>query len=150
MKLITTILAIAFLSFASAQENDIWFHNLEDAQTEAVSQYRYILLNFSGSDWCGNCIRLEKDLFSNEAFIEYAKDNLVLVNLDFPMKKANKLSEEQTAYNESLADKYNKTGVFPTTLILDMEGNLVTKLPQTCANVTDYINQIKKTLSIDK
>ena len=79
-------------------------------------------MNFSGSDWCANCMRLEKVVFSSEVFKKYAAENLVLLSLDFPAKKKNKLSPEMTKQNDGLAEKFNKTGAFPTVTILGVDG----------------------------
>ena len=74
--------------------------------------------------------------------MKYAKQNLVLVKLDFPMRKKNKLSKEQQAHNDKLAEKYNKKGVFPLVIIFDGEekkGSMNTNLPA----VQDYIDNLK-------
>jgi thioredoxin-related protein len=87
----------------------------------------YLLLNFSGSDWCGPCIRLHKEIFDSEVFTKYADENLVLVNADFPRLKKNMLSKEQQKQNDALADKYNTDGAFPLTLLLDADGKVIKK-----------------------
>ena len=129
-----------------AQEAN-WLTDFEAAKESAVEENRVILLNFSGSDWCGSCIRLEKELFDQAEFATLADEKLVLVNADFPMKKANKLSPEQTAHNEALAEIYNKKGAFPTTLVLDAEGNIITSLPPTCGDVNEYIAKIQAAIN---
>ena len=101
-----------------------WNTNLEDAKKEAVEKNKKILLNFSGSDWCVNCIKMEKNIFKKKEFETFAKDNLVLVNADFPQDEA-KLADKQRKYNEGLAEKYNPTGHFPFTLLLDASGNII-------------------------
>lgn len=83
------------------------------------------MLNFSGSDWCAPCILTKKEYFESESFAKMAKDNIVLVNADFPRKKKNQLSPEQTKKNEALAEKYNKEGNFPYTLLLDADGKVI-------------------------
>ncbi len=143
MKIVFSLLFATLLVFnVSAQENT-WLHNLEEAQSIANENDQFILLNFSGSDWCANCMRLEKDLFSSEKFQGFADENLVLLNLDFPAKKANKLSKEQTVYNDALAEKYNKKGIFPLTLVLNGDGEIVGEMTYPCSNVTAYISNIK-------
>ena len=52
-----------------------WQTDFEKAKTEAKSEHKLILLNFSGSDWCGPCIRLKKDIFDSETFMKYADEN---------------------------------------------------------------------------
>lgn len=100
-----------------------WFTNLNQAEQTAKTEHKLILLNFSGSDWCIPCMKLRADIFNSDAFIHYAKDNLVLVNADFPRKKKDQLSEAQQKENDALAAKYNPEGRFPFTLLLDSNGN---------------------------
>lgn len=104
-----------------------WLNNFETAKTEAQKSHKQILVNFSGSDWCGPCIKLTREVFETETFKKYADEKLVLVRADFPRMKKNKLSQEQTALNEKLADQYNKEGTFPLTLLLDENGKVLKK-----------------------
>ena len=103
----------------------VWHANLEDAKTIAQKDHKYILLNFSGSDWCGPCIRLKKEIFETNAFESMADSALVLVNADFPRNKKNQLSAEQQKINDATADRYNARGIFPYTLLLDAEGKIL-------------------------
>src|SRR6478609_4759445 len=103
----------------------IWQTDFEKAKAQAKSENKVMLLNFSGSDWCGPCIRLKKDIFDSETFIKYADENLVLVNADFPRLKKNILSKQQQKQNESLADTYNSSGAFPLTLLLNADGRIL-------------------------
>src|SRR5438309_1122403 len=114
MKLLFSV--FAFLFFISSAE---WLTDFSKAKKEASESKKIILLNFSGSDWCGPCIRLKKEIFDSEAFKSYAADHLVLLNADFPRLKKNQLSKEQTKQNEELADKYNNSGKFPFTVLMD-------------------------------
>jgi thioredoxin-related protein len=102
-----------------------WLTNFSDAQKIAVDKHQLILLNFSGSDWCGNCIRLRKEIFESDTFVHFADSNLVLVNADFPRSSKNKLGAEQVKLNDALADKYNPDGNFPYTLLLDANGRVL-------------------------
>src|ERR1700710_1034786 len=98
-----------------------WLVNFEEAQQLASEKHRLILLNFSGSDWCGPCIRMKKEVFNSDTFENFASSNLVLLNADFPRSNKNKLTKEQVSRNEALAEKYNSKGKFPFTLLLDGE-----------------------------
>lgn len=102
-----------------------WEPDFENAKKIAKEKHELILLNFSGSDWCGPCIMFRKDYIENEVFQNMAKGNLVLVNADFPRKKKNQLSAEQVKRNEALAEKYNKDGLFPYTLLLNADGKVL-------------------------
>lgn len=120
MKAIITLFIVGLL-FSAPQ----WGSNFEKAKAEAAQNNKYILLNFSGSDWCGPCIKLKKDIFESEAFQQYAGEHLVLVRADFPRQKKNQLEAAQTTHNEALAEKYNPQGKFPFTLLLDANGKVL-------------------------
>ena len=100
-----------------------WMTNLDNAKQAAKSENKLILLNFSGSDWCIPCMKLRTDIFNSDAFMQYAKDNLVLLNADFPRKMKDQLTKEQQKENDALAAKYNPEGRFPFTILLDSNGN---------------------------
>ena len=102
-----------------------WLGDFSQAKTEATQKHKLILINFSGSDWCGPCIRLRKEILESDAFVNYASDHLVLVRADFPRQKKNQLSKEQVKLNEALADKYNTEGKFPYTLLIDENGKIL-------------------------
>jgi thioredoxin-related protein len=102
-----------------------WGQNLEMALTKAKEEQKFVILNFSGSDWCAPCIQLKKEVFESPAFSEFAEKNLLLVRADFPRLKKNKLSPEQSTYNDALAEKYNPEGKFPLTLLLSPEGKII-------------------------
>lgn len=105
----------------------IWQTDINKAEQIAKEEHKLLLLNFSGSDWCGPCIRLHKEIFDSEIFINYANEHLVLLNADFPRAKKNQLSKEQQKKNEEMAEVYNKSGVFPLTLLLNSEGKVLKK-----------------------
>lgn len=117
------LLAIAFMAFFSTGVT--WLGDFEAAKTQAAQQHKLILINFSGSDWCGPCIRLRKEILESAAFESYATEHLVLVRADFPRQKKNQLSKEQVKLNEALADKYNSEGKFPYTLLVDETGKVL-------------------------
>ncbi len=120
--MIKLCLAAAFF-FTTVFTPSPWLNNLDKAEQLAKSEHKLILLNFSGSDWCIPCMKLHTDIFNSDAFIQYAKHNLVLVNADFPRKKKDELSKEQQKENDALAAKYNPDGRFPFTILLDSNGN---------------------------
>jgi thioredoxin-related protein len=102
-----------------------WHYNLDEARQLAKDQHKHILLNFSGSDWCGPCIQLRKQILDNPDFLQMADTTLVLVNADFPRSKKNQPSAQQQAQNNAMADKYNSQGKFPYTLLLDADGKVL-------------------------
>lgn len=103
----------------------IWYHNLNDAEKIAGKEHKYILLNFSGSDWCGPCMRLRSEFFESNVFKQMADTELVMVNADFPRNKKNQLPAEQQKLNDEMADKYNSHGKFPYTLLLNTDGKVL-------------------------
>jgi thioredoxin-related protein len=103
----------------------VWEGNFNEAKTEAAKSHKLILINFSGSDWCGPCIRLRKEILESSTFENYASDKLVLVRADFPRQRKNQLSKEQEKLNDALADKYNPDGKFPFTLLVNEEGKIL-------------------------
>lgn len=105
--------------------NVTWLGDFNEAVSEAAKSHKYILINFSGSDWCGPCIRERKEILENDVFEKYASEHLVLVRADFPRQKKNQLSKEQTKKNEELADKYNPDGKFPYTILVDEYGKVI-------------------------
>lgn len=120
MKLIITAL-LGIMLIAPAD----WLLDFNQAKLVAKNENKYIILNFSGSDWCGPCIRMTKDIFESDQFLKYSKEKLVLVNADFPRSKKHALPAEQQKKNDQLADVYNKEGIFPLTLLLTSEGKIV-------------------------
>ena len=102
-----------------------WQPNFEQAKQLAKEKNELILLNFSGSDWCVPCIGFRKDFLESEAFSDFASNNLILVNADFPRKKKNTPTTEQTKQNEILAERYNPNGAFPLTLLLTADGKVI-------------------------
>jgi thiol-disulfide isomerase/thioredoxin len=110
-----------FLVFATIQ----WEPDFETAKKDAVAQHKLILLNFSGSDWCAPCILMRRDYLDSEVFAAMAKDNLILVNADFPRKSKNALPAEIAERNSELAEQYNKRGNFPFTLLIDGNGKVL-------------------------
>jgi len=102
-----------------------WSGDFSVAQKQAALEHKLIMINFSGSDWCGPCIRLRTEILESAVFENYAADHLVLVRADFPRQKKDQLSKEQVKLNEALADKYNPDGKFPYTLLVDENGKVL-------------------------
>lgn len=113
---------LASLMFIVTTTQVEWLENFDQAKEIAKHDHKFILLNFSGSDWCGPCVKMKKEVFENPSFLLVAEDKLVLVRADFPRLKKNQLSKEQVQHNEMLAEQYNKQGKFPYTILLDANG----------------------------
>jgi len=123
-----------------------WEPNFETAKQKAKEKDQLILLNFSGSDWCGPCIRMHQEIFNDTSFLKMAKQNLVMVNADFPRNKKNKLDPNIKKQNEALADQYNPSGKFPYTVLMNADGKVIKTwegLPdQTAAQFTSAVKQL--------
>ena len=134
-----------------AQETEsAWFSNLEEAQTKAKQTDKPVLLVFSGSDWCKPCILFKKEVLESETFFHFAAKELILVNADFPAAKKNQLSQEQTVYNEKLAEKYNPTGLFPLALLIDKEGKVLKSFAYKKGDSPENFIQFVKSVLNDK
>ena len=120
--LFTAALSLLFVSFARAEEQSDWLHDYGKAQEEAKANHKLLFLNFTGSDWCGWCIKFDKDVLSQQQFKTFAHDNLVLVELDFPRRKSQPTEERKQ--NMQLAQQYEVLG-FPTIVVLNSSGQKV-------------------------
>jgi disulfide reductase len=120
-----------------------WLTNLEDAMNEAKVTNRYIFVDFTGSDWCGWCFKLDEEVFEKEAFIDYAKDNLIMLKLDYP--KSIKQTPEVKKYNNEMAMKYKIQG-FPTILMLDKNGEEIAKTGYQSGGALNYVDHIEELL----
>ena len=118
--LVAAAVSLVFAAFARAESD--WQHDYNKAQEEAKTNHKLLFLNFTGSDWCGWCIKLDKDIFSQPKFKDYAHDNLVLVELDFPRRKSQPVEEKKQ--NVQLAQQYEVLG-FPTIVVLNSSGQKV-------------------------
>ncbi len=139
MKIIVVIYFLFFSLFTFSQN---WNYNIEEAKTEAKTSSKNILLVFSGSDWCAPCIKLDRTIFQSDVFKAEAAQKWVLVKADFPKKKGNLLSAEQTESNKKLAEKYNKEGNFPLVVLLDATGKTIGMLGYKNVTPEAYIQLI--------
>ncbi|PDS24942.1 thioredoxin family protein [Flavobacterium branchiophilum] len=119
------IVVITFLLLGQISISQTWKTNFEEAKKQAIAENKNILLVFSGSDWCGPCIKLDKNIWQSNEFKKEADKSWVLLKADFPKKKANQLPAEVTENNNKLAEKYNKDGNFPLVVLLDKTGKVL-------------------------
>lgn len=124
MKRITALLFAALLALPVAAADLKWGTDLPAALAQAKKEKKAVLLDFNGSDWCPPCKMLHKDVFATKEFADYAKDNLVLVELDFPRQK--KQSEDLKKANQALQEKYQIEG-YPTVILLGADGKQLWK-----------------------
>ncbi len=142
LSLVACGIALQLNAADSGKKGDLdWLTDVPKALAKAKQENKAVLLDFTGSDWCGWCIKLNKEVFSKPEFAEYAKKNLVLVEVDFPRHK--KLSSSQTSANEALSQKYNIEG-FPTIVLLSAEGKLAGKTGYVPGGPKPFIAELEK------
>lgn len=141
------LLVLTFLassSIAAFASGDGWFTNFEEAKKNAAESGRPILADFTGSDWCIWCKKLKAEVLSQDAFLDYAKNNLVLMEVDFPRNK--KLPAAVSTQNQKLMQQYGIMG-FPTILLLDSQGNVIAQTGYKQGGAKAYVQHIKELLN---
>ena len=158
--LVLVVLIVSAASFAGCDRKDAsaeqttgpaaaeieWLTNFDAAKAQAQAQNKTLLINFTGSDWCPPCLMLEKEVFKQPEFAEYAAKNLVLLMVDFPRIKMQSLEEQ--AANRKLAERYGIYG-FPTIVILDSDGKELGKLGYRPGGPKPFIAGIEKLREAD-
>jgi thioredoxin-related protein len=118
---LTTAATLAWtLTVSTFAAGDLWVTDFEKAKKTAATEGKDLLIDFTGSDWCGWCIRLRKEVFDLDAFKTAAPKNFVLVELDFPQDKS-KLSKETQEQNPKLQQQFGIKG-FPSIVLADAQG----------------------------
>jgi len=120
-----------------------WETDLVVAKKRAKEENKKILADFTGSDWCGWCIRLKKEVFDTPEFQEYAKKNLIMLELDYPKQKA--LPSELKEQNDKLAQEFQVQG-FPTVLLMNSRGKEVGRTGYQEGGPEKYIEHLKELL----
>jgi protein disulfide-isomerase len=118
-----------------------WETDFRKAKQFAKASNRYMMLNFTGSDWCGWCIRLDKEVFSKKEFTSYADENLVCGFIDFPRNK--RLKKTLMKQNDELQSEYNIRG-FPAILILSPTGKEVARTGYKAGGAEAYVEHLKQ------
>lgn len=141
MKKIIVVLIIILMSVGRTLAQE-WQTDFNSAKETALLQNKPIILVFQGSDWCAPCIKLDREVWSTDAFKKYAQKNYVMLQADFPKRKKNALPLELQKSNAELAEAYNKNGFFPFVVILDSKGNVLGETSYKKATPQTYINEI--------
>jgi protein disulfide-isomerase len=129
------LLACAMTSFAG-----LWTENFDEALAQAKESGKYVLVDFTGSDWCGWCKKLDKEVFGKKEFKEYAEQNLVCVLIDFPRQKPQ--SNKQKEANQALMEKYAVQG-FPTILLFSPQGDVAATTGYEPGGAEAYIKHLQ-------
>lgn len=144
MKQVISILALAlFVGFGTANAQT-WTSDYQEAVKLSKKTDKPILMNFTGSDWCGWCIRLKNEVFSKEEFVKYADENLILLELDFPKRKA--ISAELKLQNSELAKKHGVRG-FPTIVMINGNEEVLFKGGYKAGGPIPYVETLKNAAS---
>jgi protein disulfide-isomerase len=139
-KIVIGLLASLALWQASADELQ-WQTDLPKAQAQAKAENKLVLIDFTGSDWCPWCIKLNKEVFSTPEFTAYAKKNLVPVEIDFPRHKEQ--TPELKQANKALQEKYQIQG-YPTVIVLDSTGQKIGTLGYQEGGPKPFIAELEK------
>jgi thioredoxin-related protein len=141
MRLMIASAVVLLTAAAVFAEEEAWMTDYAKAAEKAKADNKLLLMDFSGSDWCGWCIKLDKEIFDTKEFKEYAAENLVLLKLDFPKKKT--LPPEEKEQNQKLAREYGIKG-YPTVIVLSPDGKQVGKLGYMKEGPAAFIEALKK------
>ncbi len=141
MKTFLSILMLPALTTIAFAAKDGWLDDLEKAKAQAKAENKKILLDFTGSDWCGWCKKLDAEVFSQQAFKDYAAKHLVLVEVDFP--KGFKLPEATAKQNADLAKKFGIRG-YPTIVITSASGTKKGELGYVEGGPEAFLKELKK------
>jgi protein disulfide-isomerase len=131
---------LVLLGGAVISRGGLWTENFDEALTRAKESEKYVLVNFSGSDWCGWCKKLDKEVFNKKEFKDFAKSNLVCVLLDFPRQKPQ--SKKQKKANQALMEKYAVQG-FPTVLLFSPQGDVAAKTGYEPGGAENYVKHLQ-------
>jgi protein disulfide-isomerase len=143
MKTLSLAFAVLSLATTAAFAKTGWEDDFSKGLAKAKAEKKYALVDFTGSDWCVWCIKLDKEIFSKPAFKNYAKDKLVLVEVDFPQSK--QLPKKKQEEHDALAKKYKVQG-FPTVLVFDSDGKQVGELGYVEGGPDAFIAQLEKVI----
>lgn len=117
-----------------------WLSDLNSAQAQARNENKLILVYFTGSDWCGWCIKLKNEVFTKPEFKTFADQNLALLEIDFPRQKSIPAGVRKT--NGALADKYKVAG-YPTAHLLTAEGKSLGHVGYVAGGPNAFIAKLK-------
>ena len=126
---------------AAKKTDDAWLTDFEAAKKQAVKEDKPILMFFTGSDWCGWCQKLHTDVLDKDEFQKFAKDNLVLLELDFPNSIPQ--SAELKKQNSELGKKFKVDG-YPTMVLVEPDGK--TEIDRTVGYSKDLVKSLKNSL----
>jgi len=123
--------------------------DLDSAKQIAIAKEVPILMVFAGSDWCRPCMQFKVQILLDTAFQQYADSQLVILYLDFPVKKKNRLEQAQLQHNEVLAERFNKKGAFPHIVVLTPQAEVLGVLVYRQQPVTVFWEEFSRISSLN-
>lgn len=141
------LLILALMASSGFAQTSTWSEDYDAAIAKAAEENKYVLMNFSGSDWCIWCKRLDNEVFSQDAFKAWAEDNLVLLLVDSP--RAKNMEQEIVQQNNQLKKKYAIRG-FPTIILLDPEGEVAAQTGYQYGGAEKYVEHLEELIAKDK
>jgi protein disulfide-isomerase len=144
---VPSLLVLLLASASLFSQTSTWGEDYEAALKEAGKEGKYLLMNFSGSDWCVWCKRLDGEVFSQDAFKTWAEDNLVLLLVDSPRSK--EIDEAVVEQNNVLKTKYDIRG-FPTVILLNPKGEVAAQTGYQYGGAEKYVEHLKELIAKDK
>jgi protein disulfide-isomerase len=145
--ILSGLLLLVFSASGLLAQTNTWGQDYQAALTVAKKTNKPILMNFSGSDWCKWCKKLDAEVFSQDAFKEYAAKNLVLLLIDSPVQKP--MDMATVKQNKGLITKYQIQG-FPTILILSPAGEVIAMTGYQYGGVEKYVEHLKSLIANTK
>jgi thioredoxin-related protein len=137
----------ALAGFARA-EDSLWMTDFAAAKAKAKAEKKLLLVDFTGSDWCGWCKKLVAEVFSKDEFKKEAPKKFVLVELDYPTPaKKEKQSAELQKQNEELQKRYRVQG-YPSILVMDAEGSVIAKTGYQEGGPENYVKHLDKFIAV--
>ncbi len=141
MKCLKQLFVLYGLAVSTAAHAATWLTDLPAAKAQAGREGKPVLINFTGSDWCGWCMKLRAEVFTQPEFEDYANKNLVLVEIDFPKRKP--LPAAQKKANSDVADRLRIQG-YPTLVLLNSQGNEVHRLGYQPGGAQSFVQALAK------
>jgi protein disulfide-isomerase len=139
VRILILLIMLSWASQSSWAENLEWLGDVGAAKERAKQENKFIMLYFTGSDWCPWCMRLKREVFDQPEFANFAGSKLVLVEVDFPHNKP--MAHLQMVGNKALKKVYNVTG-YPTVVVLNQEGREIHRLGYVSGGPAAFVAQV--------
>lgn len=141
MRLFIVCLSVFIVTTGFGPKEEVkWVTDYEEAFVKAKKEGKYVLMNFTGSDWCGWCKRLDREVFSQPEFQKFASEKLVLLKLDYPRRTPQ--PQEVKVRNQQLAREFGVRG-FPTILLAQANQRVILRTGYQYGGAASYVEHLK-------